>query len=92
MQVGQAHSEHLAFMQGVSLPAAQSLINYVGLGLVYGSLLAWRRQRPKAEWYKYAVLAMADVLANFCVVEAYRYTSLTSVTLLDCFTIPGKHQ
>ena len=29
-----------------------------------------------------------DVEANACVVLAYSYTTLTSVMLLDCFTIP----
>lgn len=40
-------------------------------------------------WWCYALLAFVDVEANFLVVKAYQYTSLTSVTLLDCFTIPA---
>jgi solute carrier family 35 protein F1/2 len=35
-----------------------------------------------------ALLALVDVEANVLVTKAYQYTSLTSVTLLDCFTIP----
>ena len=38
--------------------------------------------------WAYALLALLDVEANALLVAAYRYTSLTSVTLLDCFTIP----
>jgi hypothetical protein len=38
--------------------------------------------------WKYALLAVADVEANYFVVKAYSYTSITSVMLLDCFTIP----
>lgn len=34
------------------------------------------------------LLAIADVEANFIVVSAYQYTSLSSAMLLDCFTIP----
>ena len=34
------------------------------------------------------MLALMDVEANYLLVSAYRYTSLTSVTLLDCFSIP----
>ena len=34
------------------------------------------------------LLAVVDVEANACVVLAYSYTTLTSVMLLDCFTIP----
>ena len=30
----------------------------------------------------------ADVEANFLIVKAYEYTTITSVTLLDCFTVP----
>lgn len=37
----------------------------------------------------YALLALLDVEGNFLLVLAYQYTSLTSVTLLDCFTIPA---
>jgi solute carrier family 35 protein F1/2 len=32
---------------------------------------------------------VVDVEANYLVTKAYQYTSLTSVTLLDCFTIPA---
>lgn len=37
----------------------------------------------------YALLALLDVEGNCLLVLAYQYTSLTSVTLLDCFTIPA---
>lgn len=30
-----------------------------------------------------------DVEANFLLVKAYQFTSITSVTLLDCFTVPA---
>ena len=36
-----------------------------------------------------AAVAALDVEATYMNVLAYRYTSLTSVTLLDCTTIPG---
>ncbi|RLN82515.1 hypothetical protein BBJ28_00020073 [Nothophytophthora sp. Chile5] len=39
-------------------------------------------------WWKYLLLAFADVEGNFLVVCAYKYTSISSVMLLDCFTIP----
>jgi len=38
--------------------------------------------------WKYALLALADVEGNFLVVCAYQYTSISSVMLLDCFSIP----
>jgi solute carrier family 35 protein F1/2 len=39
-------------------------------------------------WPSFAALALIDAEANVLVTKAYQYTSLTSVTLLDCFTIP----
>eukprot|EP00850_Spirogloea_muscicola_P013481 SM000091S24639 [mRNA] locus=s91:459343:461917:- [translate_table: standard] len=39
-------------------------------------------------WFYYAGLAVVDVEANYLVVKAYQYTSLTSVALLDCWAIP----
>eukprot|EP01035_Chromulina_nebulosa_P028956 gene28956-38305_t len=36
----------------------------------------------------YLLAAVLDCEANFLVLEAYNYTSITSVMLLDCFTIP----
>ena len=42
--------------------------------------------RPHIIWY--IISAILDVEANFLVILAYNYTSITSVMLLDCFTIP----
>ena len=42
-----------------------------------------------APWYAYVLLAVLDVEANFLVLSAYQYTNVTSVTLLDCFTLPA---
>lgn len=39
-------------------------------------------------WWIYALLACVDLEANVIIVSAYRYTSVTSVMLLDCFSIP----
>src|SRR5690606_11424420 len=39
-------------------------------------------------WWKYLLLAIADVEANFTVVKAYQYTTITSILLLGCFTTP----
>ncbi|OIW20328.1 hypothetical protein TanjilG_08870 [Lupinus angustifolius] len=41
-----------------------------------------------AKWYYYLLLGIIDVEANFLVVKSYQYTSLTSVMLLDCWSIP----
>lgn len=36
----------------------------------------------------YLGAAIIDVEANFLIIQAYNYTSITSIMLLDCFTIP----
>jgi solute carrier family 35 protein F1/2 len=38
--------------------------------------------------WRYLIIAVADLEANYLVVKAYQYTNMTSVQLLDCFTIP----
>ena len=90
-------------MQGISVPATQSTLNYLLTGAVYGSLHLRSRlssskaQHPKPSrsasgrglWAKCAAIAVLDVEATYVNVLAYRFTSLTSVTLLDCTTIPG---
>lgn len=37
-----------------------------------------------------AVVVQVDVEANTLAVLAFRFTSITSVTMLDAFSIPGK--
>lgn len=36
----------------------------------------------------YLLVAVIDVEANYMIIQAYNYTSITSIMLLDCFTIP----
>ncbi|KAL3635007.1 hypothetical protein CASFOL_022061 [Castilleja foliolosa] len=74
--------------KGINAPTSQSFLNYVFLALVYGSIMLYRRKPLKAKWYYYILLGLVDVEANFLVVKAYQYTSITSVMLLDCWTIP----
>lgn len=75
--------------RGINAPTSQSFLNYVLLFLVYGGTLLYRRKVLKAKFYYYILLAIVDVEANFLVVKAYQYTSLTSVMLLDCWSIPS---
>ncbi|KAL5703365.1 hypothetical protein ACHQM5_028464 [Ranunculus cassubicifolius] len=74
--------------KGINAPTSQSLANYVLLAVVYGTIMIYRQKKLKAKWYYYIMLGLVDVEANFLVVKAYQYTSLTSVMLLDCWTIP----
>ncbi|NXO23025.1 S35F2 protein, partial [Cisticola juncidis] len=87
-------SQYLAEKYQVNTPMLQSFINYLLLLVTYTTMLAFRtgndslRQILKQKWWKYIFLALADVEANFVMVKAYQYTTLTSVQLLDCFGIP----
>mmetsp|Transcript_7078 Transcript_7078/g.22401 ORF Transcript_7078/g.22401 Transcript_7078/m.22401 type:complete len:407 (+) Transcript_7078:2-1222(+) len=80
-------SEYLA-RRGVNAPTAQSFSNY----LLLSTVMAWRwctgKRQIHVSWYKYLLLAIADVEANYLVVKAYQFTSITSVMLLDSFSIP----
>ncbi|XP_009889228.1 PREDICTED: solute carrier family 35 member F2 [Charadrius vociferus] len=87
-------SQYLAEKYQVNTPMFQSFINYSLLLLVYTTMLAFRTgsdslwQILKQRWWKYVFLGLADVEANYMIVKAYQYTTLTSVQLLDCFGIP----
>ncbi|KAJ0872229.1 putative solute carrier family 35 member SLC35F1/F2/F6 [Helianthus annuus] len=59
------------------------------LAIVYGGILLYRRSGLKAKWYYYLLLGLVDVEANYLVVKAYQYTSITSIMLLDCWSIPS---
>ncbi|XP_078122554.1 solute carrier family 35 member F2 [Sander vitreus] len=78
----------------VETPMLQSFLNYVLLLLVYTTILSTREgdrnllQILKTKWWKYLVMGLADVEANYTVVKAYQFTTLTSIQLLDCFVIP----
>ncbi|XP_062107754.1 uncharacterized protein LOC133818737 [Humulus lupulus] len=75
--------------KGIDAPTSQSFLNYVFLAIVYGSIMLNRKQPLKSKWYYYVLLGLVDVEANFLVVKAYQYTSITSVMLLDCWSIPS---
>lgn len=77
------------------LLAAQCFLNYVLLCLVFTTTLACRPGEGgllsvlRKRGLKYFFLAIADVEANYLVVQAYQYTTLRSAQLLDCFAIPA---
>ena len=78
----------------VDIPTLQSFGNYVLLTLFYTT--SFLRQTPRRvikstiarRWWKYLLIAVFDVEGNYLMVKAYRYTSITSVQLLDSVTIP----
>uniref|UniRef100_UPI0037E85995 solute carrier family 35 member F2-like n=1 Tax=Semicossyphus pulcher TaxID=241346 RepID=UPI0037E85995 len=87
-------SQYLATNFHVNTPMLQSLLNYIMLCVTYTSLLLCRTgdgnilQILKRRWWKYLLLGLVDVEANYAVVKAYQYTTITSIQLLDCFVVP----
>ncbi|CAM9445066.1 unnamed protein product, partial [Phaeothamnion confervicola] len=71
--------------RGINLPLTLNFFNYALLSFY---LLGLRRPLGLPMW-RYALYATFDVEANFLVVLSFRYTSITSVMLLDCFAIPS---
>ncbi|XP_019153040.1 PREDICTED: solute carrier family 35 member F1-like [Ipomoea nil] len=72
---------------GVDTPLTLSFFIYLALTLVYGSIFIYRRQKLQVPWYWYLLIGFADVQGNFLVNQAFQYSSITSVTILDCWTI-----
>uniref|UniRef100_A0A804PZJ6 Solute carrier family 35 member F1 n=1 Tax=Zea mays TaxID=4577 RepID=A0A804PZJ6_MAIZE len=72
---------------GVDAPLTQSFLAYLLLTLVYVPIVLRRRQKLQIAWYWYLALAFFDVQGNYLVVKAYQYSYITSVTLLDCWTV-----
>ncbi|EHB04204.1 Solute carrier family 35 member F2 [Heterocephalus glaber] len=87
-------SQYLAEKYKVNTPMFQSFLNYCLLFLIYTVMLAFQSGSDnlldilRRKWWKYILLGLADVEANYLIVKAYQYTTLTSVQLLDCFGIP----
>lgn len=80
--------------QDVNLPTAQSFLMYALLCLTYTTRLAYQQGDRNLfkilfslDGIKYAFIGVIDVEANFLVVQAYAYTTVTSVQILDCFSI-----
>ncbi|XP_030600896.1 solute carrier family 35 member F2-like isoform X1 [Archocentrus centrarchus] len=87
-------SQFLASNFHMNTPMLQSFLNYLLLTVSYTSTLLCRAgdgsflQILQRRWWKYLLLGLVDVEANYAVVKAYQYTTITSVQLLDCFVIP----
>ncbi|XP_061684516.1 solute carrier family 35 member F2-like isoform X2 [Syngnathoides biaculeatus] len=87
-------SQYLSSVYHVDAPMLQSVLHYALLGAAYTPALLCRTgsdsvfRAGRGRWLQYALVGLADVEANYAVVAAYRYTTLTSVQLLDCFVIP----
>ncbi|KAJ9542657.1 hypothetical protein OSB04_029163 [Centaurea solstitialis] len=72
---------------GVNAPFTLAFFTYSAITLVFGSILLYRRQKLQISWYWYILLAVVDVQGTYLVNKAYQFSSITSVTLLDCWTV-----
>lgn len=77
----------------VVLFAAQSFLNYALLCLVFTTLHAFRMARnieccplKRKHLLLYILVSAVDVEANYLVVKAYQYTTVTSVQVLTILT------
>lgn len=83
----------LLAMEGTSIPAFQTLFNYILLSLIYTSYTlykygfkGWCKLVYKDGW-RYFILAFCDVEGNYFTVLAYRYTTILSAQLINFWAI-----
>jgi solute carrier family 35 protein F1/2 len=81
------------FDEGTSMPAFQTLFNYILLALIYGTFTLVRygpRKLGRIVWrdgWKYFILSFLDVQGNYFTVLAYEYTNILSAQLLNFWSI-----
>lgn len=79
--------------KGTSIPAFQTLFNYVVLTLIYTTYTIYRYgfkeyfKILRVDGWKYAILSFMDVEGNYFTVLAYRYTNILSAQLLNFWSI-----
>eukprot|EP01083_Nonionella_stella_P077908 212962_1 len=88
LNTGASTFSELLTKNGIHAPSTQVLTFYIMLAIVYGSVLLYRNQWPQLALWKYCMLAVCDVEAQFLILLSFGYLSMTSVQLLDCFSIP----
>lgn len=78
---------------GTSIPAFQTIFNYVLLTLIYTTYTIYTYGIKKyfklllVDGWKYFILSFLDVEGNYFTVLAYRYTTLLSAQLLNFWSI-----
>jgi solute carrier family 35, member F1/2 len=80
-------------MKGTSIPAFQTIFNYVLLTLIYLPVTFYHHGHRKylqivwRDGWKYFILSFLDVEGNYFTVLAYRYTNILSAQLLNFWAI-----
>ncbi|KAK8807292.1 hypothetical protein WA158_004051 [Blastocystis sp. Blastoise] len=73
---------------GINLAMFQNVWMYFLLMFFYFIKVCQSGWKLKSAWWKYTIIALLDVEANFVVVKAYQYASILSIMLMDSITIP----
>jgi len=79
--------------KGTSIPAFQTLFNYIVLAAIYTTYTiykyGWRKYLNilLLDGWKYILLSFMDVQGNYFTVLAYRYTNILSAQLLNFWSI-----
>ncbi|KAH8588643.1 hypothetical protein B0O99DRAFT_524549 [Bisporella sp. PMI_857] len=83
----------LLVQKGTSIPAFQTLFNYVLLALIYVPYTIYKYGARKyfklllTDGWKYIILSFFDVEGNYFTVLAYRYTNIMSAQLINFWAI-----
>ena len=83
-------SQALENFYNIAVPTTQLFLTYFVLAIMFGPVLAVRKnflKIIKENWWKYLILGVIDVEANFLVVLAYKYTTLISIQVLLSYII-----
>jgi solute carrier family 35 protein F1/2 len=79
--------------EGTSIPAFQTLFNYILLNIIYTSTTLYKygfKRWLRLLWtdgWRYFILAFCDVEGNYFTVLAYRYTTILSAQLINFWAI-----
>ncbi len=78
-------SEALEQFYSITAPTTQLFFTYLLLALVYGPIVVCKKDFHdilKHNWWKYVLIGIIDVEANYFVVLAYKYTNVASVQVM----------
>lgn len=74
----------------INVPSFQSTGSYLLVTLLFSTTLLIRSncspKKPSVALWKYCLIAFFDVEGNFCYISAFRFTTITSISLLNCAT------
>ena len=75
-------SKALEQFYNVTAPTSQLFFTYLLLSVVFGPVIICKKDFHSVfikNWWKYIILGIIDVEANYFVVLAYKYTNVSSV-------------